>query len=199
MRSLRSPRVYAWGVVTRNFAAFLLALAVGIASGCGGGSLSSKVSAANGKPAKAMKDEPEITFKDFEGNNVTLASFKGKVVLVNFWATWCDPCRVEIPWLIEFQQKYAGSGFTLLGVAMDEGGAKVVEPFVEKITFDVNGRQMNMNYPIVIGNDDIADRFGGLIGYPASFLITRDGKIAKKYLGLVSEDDLDKDIQALLR
>jgi thiol-disulfide isomerase/thioredoxin len=189
--------------MNRNFAAFLLAWAVGIGSGtfsgCGGGSLSSKVSAANGKPAKPMKDEPEVKFRDLQGENVTLASLKGKVVLVNFWATWCDPCRVEIPWLIEFQQKYAGSGFTLLGVAMDEGGAKVVQPFVQKVTFDVNGTPMTMNYPIVIGNDDIADKFGGLIGYPASFLITRDGKIAKKYLGLVSEDDLDKDIQALLR
>src|SRR5262250_269609 len=186
-----------------NFAAFLLSLALGVAvgtfSGCGQSSLPSKVSAANGKATGTYKDEPAVTFKDLQGKDVTLASLKGKVVLVNFWATWCDPCRVEIPWLIEFQRKYAASGFTLLGVAMDEDGAKVVQPFVQKITFDVNGQQMLMNYPIVIGNDDIADKFGGLIGYPASFLITRDGKIAKKYLGLVSEDDLENQIQALLR
>jgi thiol-disulfide isomerase/thioredoxin len=189
--------------MNRNFAGFLLALAVGLAggtfAGCRGGALPSKVSAANNKAASAYKDEPSVTFKDLQGKNVPLASLTGKVVLVNFWATWCDPCRVEIPWMIEFQRKYAGSGFTVLGVAMDDDGAKAVQPFIQKITFDVNGQQMLMNYPIVIGDDDIADKFGGLIGYPTSFLITRDGKIAKKYLGLVTEEDLDKEIQELLR
>ena len=189
--------------MNRNFAGIFLALAVGLVggtfAGCGGGSLSSKVSAANGKAASTYKAEPDVTFKDLQGKDMTLASLKGKVVLVNFWATWCDPCRVEIPWMIEFQRKYEGSGFTVLGVAMDDDGAKVVQPFVQKITFDVNGQQMLMNYPIAIGNDDIADKFSGLIGYPTSFLITRDGKIAKKYLGLVTEEDLDKEIQELLR
>src|SRR5215831_17123703 len=86
-----------------------------------------------------------VQMKSLEDQTVTVADYRGKVVLVNFWATWCDPCRVEIPWLIEFQRKYAASGFTLLGVAMDEDGAKVVQPFVQKITFDVNGQQMLMN------------------------------------------------------
>jgi thiol-disulfide isomerase/thioredoxin len=190
-----------------DFTAFLLTLAFGIIvstfTGCGSGTLSSKVSASNGKsarpmPVRPMKEEPDVSFKNLQGGAVPLASLKGKVVLVNFWATWCDPCRVEIPWLIDFQHKYGNRGFTLLGVAMDEDGAKVVQPFIQKATFDVNGRQMRMDYPIVIGNDDIADKFGGLIGYPTSFLITRDGKIAKKYMGLVSEDDLEKEIQALL-
>jgi cytochrome c biogenesis protein CcmG/thiol:disulfide interchange protein DsbE len=139
-----------------------------------------------------------VTFKDLQGNNVPLSSLKGKVVLVNFWATWCDPCRVEIPWMIEFQQKYSSQGFTMLGVAMDDEGAEVVKPFVQRTQFDVNGNPMTMDYPIVTGDDDVAEKFGGIIGYPTSFLITRDGKIAKKYMGLVSEDDLEKEIESLL-
>src|SRR5579864_1027464 len=73
-------------------------------------------------------DEPEVTFDQLQGGSVSLASLKGKVVLVNFWATWCEPCRIEIPWLISFQQKYASRGFTLVGVAMDVQGKKIVEP-----------------------------------------------------------------------
>jgi thiol-disulfide isomerase/thioredoxin len=168
-------------------AAFGLLLAVaaagGVLSSCGGGT-----SHASGRFA-SLKPEPSVTFKDLEGNSVSLASFKGKVVLVNFWATWCDACRAEIPEVIDFQQKYAKKGFTVLGIAMDDEGAEVVQPFVERTTFDVNGHPTLMNYPIVIGNDEIADKFGGLIGMPTSILITRDGKIAKKILGVVGPDD----------
>ena len=78
--------------------------------------------------AKVLANEPEVTFKDLQGKDLALASLKGKVVVVNFWATWCDPCRVEIPWLIRLQQTYASKGFTLLGVAMDEEGKSVVDP-----------------------------------------------------------------------
>lgn len=182
----------------RNLAVFFLA--IGMASAAGGFAGCHSTSHSGGKflASGSMKDEPNVTFKDLQGNSVPLSSWKGKVVLVNFWATWCDPCRVEIPWLIDFQQKYSSKGFTMLGVAMDDDGAKVVQPFIQKITFDVNGHQMLMNYPIVIGSDDIADKFGGLIGFPTSFLITRDGKIAKKYMGLVSENDLESEIRALL-
>ncbi len=74
------------------------------------------------------KPEPEVTLKDLDGKDLSLAQYKGKVVLVNFWATWCEPCQVEIPWLIEMQQKYAARGFTVLGIAMDEEGASVVTP-----------------------------------------------------------------------
>src|ERR1043165_4244253 len=98
------------------------------------------------------------------GKDITEADFKGKVVLVNFWATWCEPCRVEIPWLIEMQQKYGSKGFTVLGVAMDEEGKSVVSPFVAKEQFDVSGQKQTMSYPILLGNDQIADKFGGLLG-----------------------------------
>src|ERR1700688_3368967 len=88
---------------------------------------------------------PSIVMKDLNDRDVTLAQYKGQVVLVNFWATWCEPCRVEIPWLIEFQQKYSPRGFTILGLLMDEEGKKVVEPYLEKERFDVNGQKEAMN------------------------------------------------------
>ena len=147
---------------------------------------------------KIMANEPEVTFKDLQGKDVPLASLKGKVVVVNFWATWCEPCQVEIPWMIGFQQKYADKGFTLLGVAMDDEGKSAVEPFVQKSQFDVDGKKMAMNYPIVLGNDDLAGKFGGLLGLPTSIVISRDGKVVKRYIGLASEDDLDREIKSLL-
>jgi cytochrome c-type biogenesis protein len=145
-----------------------------------------------------IKPAPAVTFKNLDGADVTLAQYKGTVVLVNFWATWCDPCYVEIPWLIEMQQKYAAKGFTILGVSMDEEGKTAVVPFLAKERFNVNGQKLPMNYPIVIGNDDVADKFGGLLGYPTSFLISKDGKIVKKVQGLVSYEELTKAIEAQL-
>ena len=151
-----------------------------------------------GKPNAAAKPAPEVTLKDLDGKDLALSQYKGKVVLVNFWATWCEPCQVEIPWLIEIQQKYAAKGFTVLGIAMDEEGAKVVTPWVNKERFDVNGTKSQMNYPIVIGNDAAADKFGGLLGYPTSVLITRDGKIIKRITGIISSEEISKSIESQL-
>jgi thiol-disulfide isomerase/thioredoxin len=146
----------------------------------------------------AAKPAPDVTLKDLDGKNLSLAQYKGKVVLVNFWATWCEPCQVEIPWLIEMQQKYAAKGFTVLGIAMDEEGARVVTPWVNKERFDVNGSKSQMNYPIVIGDDAAADKFGGLLGYPTSVLINRDGKIIKRITGIISYDEISKSIESQL-
>ncbi len=153
-----------------------------------------KIATANSAPALA----PDVTLKDLDGKDLSLAQYKGKVVLVNFWATWCEPCQVEIPWLIEIQQKYAAKGFTVLGIAMDDDGARVVTPWVQKERFDVNGSKSQMNYPIVIGNDAAADKFGGLLGYPTSLLVTRDGKIVKRITGLISYDEITKSIESQL-
>jgi thiol-disulfide isomerase/thioredoxin len=183
---------------------FICAVVAGLAAafvGCksGSGASTSKSSVAGGTvAAKDLANEPNVTFKDLQGKDVSLASFKGKVVVVNFWATWCEPCQEEIPWMIGLQQKYADKGFTLLGVAMDDEGKSVVEPFVEKTQFDVDGKKMTMNYPIVLGNDDLSGKFGGLLGLPTTFVISRDGKIAKRYIGLASRDDLENEIKSLL-
>jgi thiol-disulfide isomerase/thioredoxin len=144
------------------------------------------------------KPEPELTLKDLDGKDVTLASLKGKVVLVNFWATWCEPCKIEIPELIELQQEYGPKGFTVLGIAMDDEGRSAVAPFVHKEQFDTEAGKSTMNYPIVIGNDAAGDKFGGLLGYPTSVLLSRDGKQVKRITGLITRDDIVKSIQAQL-
>jgi thiol-disulfide isomerase/thioredoxin len=141
---------------------------------------------------------PTVHFKDLDGKDTSLGDYNGKVVLVNFWATWCDPCREEIPWLIDMQQKYGAKGFTVLGIAMDEEGKSVVAPYVSKELFDVNSQKLTMNYPIVIGNDDVADKFGGLLGYPTSVLISRDGKQVKRITGIISEAEMSRAIESLL-
>jgi thiol-disulfide isomerase/thioredoxin len=146
----------------------------------------------SGKPA------PELHLKDLDGKEVSLADLKGKVVFVNFWATWCDPCRIEIPWLIDMQSKYGSRGFTVVGVAMDDEGKSVVAPFVAKERFDVNGQKLPMSYPIWIGSDEAADKFGGILGYPTSFLISRDGKEVEKFQGLKSQDELTQAIESQL-
>jgi thiol-disulfide isomerase/thioredoxin len=142
--------------------------------------------------------EPEVAFKDLNSKEVSLAQYRGKVVLINFWATWCDPCREEIPWLIEMQQKYGDKGFTVLGIAMDEEGQSVVAPFVNKEQFSVGGQKLNMNYPIVVGTEEIASKFGGLLGYPTSVLISRDGKIVKRITGLIDAEGVSRTIEGLL-
>jgi thiol-disulfide isomerase/thioredoxin len=184
------------------FLALALAVCIGGFAGCRSRGAGPAAVDEDGRPTNAGKDlpnEPDVTFKDLQGKDVALSSFKGKVVVVNFWATWCEPCRVEIPWMIDFQQKLGDKGFTLLGVAMDDEGKSVVEPFVQKTQFDVDGHNMTMNYPIVLGNDDLAAKFGGLIGLPTSVVISRDGKVAKRFIGLASRDQLEKTIQGLLQ
>ena len=141
---------------------------------------------------------PEVSFKDLDGREVPLDSYRGKVVLVNFWATWCEPCQVEIPWLIEMQQKYSSKGFTILGVDVDDEDNATVARFLEKERFDVNGQKLPMNYRLLRGNDAVADKFGGLLGYPTSFLISRDGKIVKKVQGLISYEEITKAIEGQL-
>lgn len=151
-----------------------------------------RTDAAIGKP------EPEVTFQDLNGKNVPLGHYKGKVVLVNFWATWCEPCQLEIPWLIEMQQKYASRGFTVLGVDVDDESNKTVSAYADKERFNVNGQTLLMNYPVLRGDDAVADKFGGLLGYPTTFVISRDGKIVKKVQGLIDFEEISKVIESQL-
>ena len=157
--------------------------------------------------ARAMRSDfpsvglpaPDFTLKNLQDQDVSLHQFKDKVILVNFWATWCAPCREEIPWLITLQQKYGPQGFTVLGVAMDDEGKKVVVPYFEKERFPVGGKPEAMNYPILIGNDEVAQKFGGLIGFPTSVLISRDGLQRQRITGLINEEDIDQAIKSLLQ
>jgi thiol-disulfide isomerase/thioredoxin len=164
-------------------------------SGCTG---SSKSAGSSSGTAAPMADEPSVTFKDLQGNNVALSSLKGKVVLVNFWGTWCEPCRGEIPILIKMQQQYGSKGFTVLGVATNDD-EKAVDPFIHHTQFNVDGHEMTMNYPIVMGSDEISTKFGGLLGMPTSFLISRDGKIIKRYIGAFANgDEINKQVESHL-
>jgi len=153
---------------------------------------------AGGGDTKGFEPAPDLTLKDLNGNDVSLSDYKGKVVLVNFWATWCEPCRTEIPWLIDLQHKYADKGFVILGIALDDEGKKVVAPFVAKERFDVDGKQEPMDYKILIGDDAAAEKFGGLFGYPTSILISKDGKQIKRITGIISPDEMTKTIESQL-
>jgi thiol-disulfide isomerase/thioredoxin len=145
-----------------------------------------------------QEDHPLIsglTFKDLDGKDVKIEDFRGKVVLLDFWATWCDPCRIEIPWLIEFQKKYKSRGFIIIGVAMDAEGKKKVDPYLQNERFDVNGSKELISYKIVLGTDAISDRFG-IEAYPTGVLISRDGHLVKTTVGLVGKDEIIKDIES---
>jgi cytochrome c-type biogenesis protein len=152
-----------------------------------------------GVAAKDLPDEPVVTFTNLQGASVPLDSLKGKVVLVNFWATWCDPCFAEVPTLITLQQKYGSKNFVLLGVAMDDEGKSVVAPFVQTRKFDVQGQQLTMNYPIILGNDDVTTKFGGLLGYPTTIVISPQGKIDRKIVGGLNLGDMESEIERLMR
>jgi thiol-disulfide isomerase/thioredoxin len=154
--------------------------------------------AAAAAPAPAPAPEAKVALPGLDGTDATVAQYKGSVVLVNFWATWCKPCQEEIPWLIEFNEKYGPKGLVILGVAMDEDGKKVVEPWVKTQHFSVNGQSEIMNYRILLGTDKITDEFGGLIGLPTSMLYSRDGKKVRTIIGEIKHDDMVKAIESQL-
>lgn len=141
-------------------------------------------------PANAKPANMNFTLKDVDGNDVNLASLKGKVVLLDFWATWCGPCKIEIPWFIEFQNKYGKDGLQVVGVSVDDTQAKL-KPYVT---------QMKMNYLVLQGldHDDMQDAYGPLFGIPVTVVISRDGKVCAKHTGLSSKDRFENEIKSLL-
>ncbi len=165
----------------------LLVLVAVFAAGCGDVSndASARVAAATGPRDPA----PDFTLKDIEGRDVRLSDYEGKVVLLNFWATWCGPCKIEMPWFVEFQQKYKDRGFSVIAVSMDEEGWDVVRPFLD---------DLKPNFPVVIGNDEMGDEFGGVVALPTTFIIDKEGKIASSHQGLVSKGDYEDEIEELL-
>jgi peroxiredoxin len=142
-----------------------------------------------GHPGAVDSPAPQFSLQDLAGKPLALANYQGKVVLLNFWATWCTPCRGEIPQFVEFQNTLGPQGLQLIGISMDDD-AKPVQEFYQ---------QFKMNYPVAIGNANLAESYGGVLGLPVTFLIGRDGRIAAKYVGATDLPALQQKIQALLQ
>jgi thiol-disulfide isomerase/thioredoxin len=178
--------------------ASIAAIAVPLAlAGCGSGT-QRQGAKETGDTANAAAPESNVQIPTLDGASASIGQYKGKVVLINFWATWCAPCRTEIPWLIELNQKYGPKGLVILGVAMDDTGANVVQPWVQGQRFDVNGHSQKMDYQILVGNTKIAEKFGGILGMPTSMLYSRDGKRIKAIVGIIDRDDLSKTLDSQL-
>jgi peroxiredoxin len=142
------------------------------------------------KPENERKTAPEFALKDSNGQTVHLADYKGKVVLLDFWATWCGPCKIEIPWFIEFEQQFKDRGFAVLGVSMDEDGWDAVKPYMD---------DLKINYRIMLGNEQVSDIYGGVESLPTTLLIDRQGKIASVHIGLSQgKEEFRNDIDRLL-
>jgi len=141
------------------------------------------------KADSQRKHAPDFALKDASGKLVHLADYRGKVVVLDFWATWCNPCAVEIPWFMEFQRKYKDRGFEVLGVSMDDDGWKAITPFVER---------RKINYRVVLGDDKTGDLYGGLEALPTTFVIDRYGRIASVHVGLAGKKDFADAIEKLL-
>jgi peroxiredoxin len=173
-------------IVAASAAVALAAVAIG---GVGGSTWSGRGAAGacdpNAKPANL-----NFTLKDINGNDVKLSSFKGKVVLLNFWATWCGPCKIEIPWFNEFHQKYKDRGFVVVGISADDT-VEQLKPFVA---------EYKMTYPVLVGlgREDVQEALGPVWGLPTTLLISRDGKICSKHMGLGPRAEFEKGILGLL-
>jgi cytochrome c biogenesis protein CcmG/thiol:disulfide interchange protein DsbE len=144
---------------------------------------------ANITAATLRKAAPDFTLNDSKGVPVRLAGYRGQVVLLDFWATWCTGCKVEIPWFMEFQERYGDKGFSAIGVALDDDGWTHVKPYVDAHPF---------NYPVVVGDVDLAKLYG-VTSLPLTLLIDRDGRIADTHLGIVDKDGWEEEIRMLLQ
>lgn len=150
-----------------------------------------------GRTAKQAHDQrtksaaplaPSLVLVDIDGNKIDTSSYAGNVVLINFWAAWCTPCTDEVPKLIAFQEKYRAQGFRVVGISMEDKDSALREFY----------RKNKMNYPVVAGNEKIAEAYGGILGLPTSVLIGREGSIRAKHTGLADFSALEQEIIALL-
>lgn len=168
-----------------------IALALGTAVVLGWTACSTDFVAAKSEPRinGDNKAAPDFALKDVDGRTVHLSDYKGKVVVLDFWATWCGPCKVEVPWFSEFEKKNKDRGFAVLGVDMDEDGWAAVKPFL---------KELNVTYRVVMGDDKTADQYGGIEALPTTYLIDRDGRISSTHIGLTSKKEFENAIEQLL-
>jgi thiol-disulfide isomerase/thioredoxin len=132
---------------------------------------------------------PDFTLQTLEGRNMRLSDLRGKAVLLNFWATWCGPCKIETPWLVELQNQYGSQGLQVIGIEAGDDSKDDIEKFV---------KDMGMNYPVLIGKDEVGDAYGGVPALPETFFIGRDGKIVDRIVGLRGRADIEESIKKAL-
>lgn len=150
-------------------------------------------------PALLGKPAPAFTLEDLSGNKVSLASYKGKALVINFWATWCAPCKLETPWLVELRNQYAAQGFEVLGISADDidrGDPQKLSE--EKRAIGRFVEQMHIPYPVLIDADSIGRPYGGLDDLPTSFFVDRDGIVISAQVGLTSKDETERNIKKAL-
>jgi thiol-disulfide isomerase/thioredoxin len=185
--------------ISRHFGKLLLFGGMGVyvvASGMTGSrqacsliGLPSFIPSANAADTPAASKAPAWELKDADGKVVKSSDFDGKVVILDFWATWCPPCKAEIPGFVELQKQYGDKGLVVVGVSLDEQGPGVVKPFM---------KQFEMNYPVVMGDAKIVQDFGGIEAIPTTFVIDRSGNIATRHVGYVPKETFEKEITPLL-
>jgi cytochrome c biogenesis protein CcmG/thiol:disulfide interchange protein DsbE len=139
------------------------------------------------EPSRLMA--PGFSLPDRSGRAISLADHRGRVVLLNFWATWCSPCKREVPWLIDFQKAYASRGFTVLGLSLDEDGWTSVASYMDTEA---------INYPVAIATEEVVNHYGGVGAVPMTFLIDREGRVAASHVGLLNRDDVEAEIRGAL-
>jgi thiol-disulfide isomerase/thioredoxin len=132
---------------------------------------------------------PDFTLQSLDGTNMRLSDLRGKAVLLNFWATWCGPCKIEMPWFIELQKQYGSQGLQIVGVAMDDSSKEDIAKFA---------KDMGVNYPVLLGKEAVGDAYGGVPALPESFFIGRDGKIVDKIIGLRGKAEIEDSIKKAL-
>jgi thiol-disulfide isomerase/thioredoxin len=132
---------------------------------------------------------PDFALQSLDGKTIRLSDFRGKPVVLNFWATWCEPCKIEMPWFVELQKQYAAGGLQFIGVAMDDASEKDIAAFA---------KDMGVNYPILIGKEDVGNAYGGVQYLPETFYIDREGKVVDRMFGLKGRGEIEDNIKKIL-